>query len=908
MTNTYAARSHSAWFGRTLDALQRRQPAIAELLPALTAQTLDAQVIDRCWATVESLSRPKGSPDTPEGRAAIDPGPALRRMRQLLVMAIIERDVTQQAPLSEVCGAISAWGIRAVEVAMRHAAAELAGVHGRPLDSEGAPQDLLVIGMGKIGGNELNVSSDIDLVFAHRDGGQTENGRLSSGEFFHRAARKLCGTLSDVTEDGFVFRVDTRLRPNGDAGPLVVNLPMLENYFYEQGREWERFAWVKALVIADSGLAGDAARRADEAQLGAIVEPFVYRRYLDFAAIDAMRDLHELIRTESSRRSVRRDTRDGGGIDVKIGRGGIREIEFCAQLFQVVRGGRDALLRDRRTLVTLQTLAQRRLLDPQAVDGLAQAYQLLRRIEHALQYQDDAQTHRLPDDRQIQARIAAMLDMPVDAFTFELANAREHVVTVFDSLLGTPQVATGDETAPPRVLDQASQARINALHEGRRYRLARPDTQRRIDQLLEMALREATRIGAPDDAWLGRLADLLETIAGRPAYLALLVQFPGAFRQLLRMIGQTRWAADYLMRHPIVLDELLDGQVLEPPDYPGWQRVTEAALAALAPVGGQPDIERQMDVLREAHHAQVFRLLAQDLAGRLSVERLSDHLSELADRVLTLSMACAWQQVRHRHRDTPRFAVIAYGKLGGKELGYASDLDLVFLYDDDHENAQPVYAQLAQRLSAWLSTRTAAGQLFEIDLRLRPNGNAGLLVSNLNAFRIYQLESAWTWEHQALTRARFAAGDPAIGERFESLRREILALPRELKTLCEAVGSMRHKMLDAHPNPSGLFDIKHDRGGMVDIEFLVQTLVLGHASQHPELLDNVGNIALLERAAKAGLIDARNAELCAQAYRDFRRMQHLLRLNDARFARVEADTISDQRDAVLRLWRAVLGD
>jgi glutamate-ammonia-ligase adenylyltransferase len=374
------------------------------------------------------------------------------------------------------------------------------------------------------------------------------------------------------------------------------------------------------------------------------------------------------------------------------------------------------------------------------------------------------------------------------------------------------------------------------------------------------------------------------------------------------MIGQTRWAADYLMRHPIVLDELLDGQVLEPPDYPGWQRDTQAALAALAPVGGQPDIERQMDVLREAHHAQVFRLLAQDLAGRLSVERLSDHLSELADRVLTLSMACAWQQVRHRHRDTPRFAVIAYGKLGGKELGYASDLDLVFLYDDEHENAQPAYAQLAQRLSAWLSTRTAAGQLFEIDLRLRPNGNAGLLVSNLNSFRIYQLESAWTWEHQALTRARFAAGDPAIGERFESLRREILALPRDLKTLCEAVGAMRHKMLDAHPNPSGLFDIKHDRGGMVDIEFLVQTLVLGHASQHPELLDNVGNIALLELAAKAGLIDAHDAEKCAQAYRDFRRMQHLLRLNDARFARVEADIISDQRDTVLRLWRAVLGD
>ncbi len=908
MTDTYAARSHSAWFDRTLDALQRRQPAIAALLPSLIAQALDAQVIDRCWARVESLSRPKGSPDTPEGRAASDPGPALRRMRQLLVMAIIERDVTQQASLPEVCGAISAWAIRAVDVALRHAAAELAAVHGRPLDGEGAPQDLLVIGMGKIGGNELNVSSDIDLVFAHRDGGQTEGGRLSSGEFFHRAARKLCGTLSDVTEDGFVFRVDTRLRPNGDAGPLVVTLPMLENYFYEQGREWERFAWVKARVIADSGMAGDAARRADEAQLGAIVEPFVYRRYLDFAAIDAMRDLHELIRTESTRRSMRRDARDGGGIDVKIGRGGIREIEFCAQLFQVVRGGRDALLRDRRTLVTLKTLAQRRLLDPQAVEGLTQAYQLLRRIEHALQYQDDAQTHRLPDDRQVQARIAAMLDMPIDAFAFALANARQHVVTVFDSLLGTPEVAAIDVSSTPMALDEASQARIDALREGRRYRLARPDTQRRIDQLLDMALRESSATGSTHEEWLGRLADLLETIAGRPAYLALLVQFPQAYRQLLRMIGQTRWAADYLMRHPIVLDELLDGQVLEPPDYPSWERDTQAALAALAPVGGQPDIERQMDVLREAHHAQVFRLLAQDLAGRLSVERLSDHLSELADRVLTLAMSSAWQQLRHRHRDTPRFAVIAYGKLGGKELGYASDLDLVFLYDDDDDNAQPTYALLAQRLSAWLSTRTAAGQLFEIDLRLRPNGNAGLLVSSLNGFRTYQTESAWTWEHQALTRARFAAGDADIGERFESLRRKILALPRDLRTLNQAVGAMRRKMLEAHPNAGGLFDIKHDRGGMVDIEFLVQTLVLGHASQYPELLDNVGNIALLERAAKAGLIDAHDAELCAQAYRDFRRLQHLLRLNDARFARVETDSIREQRDTVLRLWRAVLGD
>jgi glutamate-ammonia-ligase adenylyltransferase len=315
-----------------------------------------------------------------------------------------------------------------------------------------------------------------------------------------------------------------------------------------------------------------------------------------------------------------------------------------------------------------------------------------------------------------------------------------------------------------------------------------------------------------------------------------------------------------------------------------------------------------MDVLREAHHAQVFRVLAQDLAGRLSVERLSDHLSEIADRVLAVVLDTAWRQLRGIHREIPRFTVVAYGKLGGKELGYASDLDLVFVFDDDDERAPPLYAQLAQRLSAWLSTRTAAGLLFEIDLRLRPNGNAGLLVSSLRAFETYQRESAWVWEHQALTRARYAAGDPALGARFEALRREILAMPRAAPALRDEVRTMRRKMLEGHPNRSALFDVKHDPGGMVDIEFLVQYLVLAHAATHPQLLENVGNIALLDRAAQAGLIDATAAADCAQAYRDLRRLQHVLRLNDARFARVEPATVAAQSAAVKSLWRAVIGD
>jgi glutamate-ammonia-ligase adenylyltransferase len=923
VTDGFAARSGSAWFGRTLDALARRQPAVAALLPEMVEQPLDDAAVSACWARVAALSTPAGAP---AGGLAPDPGPALRRARQLLVLAIIERDVRQQAPLAEVCGAISAWARLATAVALRHAAGELAAVRGRPLDEEGRPQDLLVVGMGKLGGDELNVSSDIDLVFVHRSGGETEGaarGPVSSGEFFHRVARRAAGLLSDVTEDGFVFRVDTRLRPNGDSGPLVCTLPMLEQYFFEQGREWERFAWLKGVVVADSGLAGDEARRRDEASLAEIVRPFVFRRYLDFAAFGALRELHALIRAEADRRDVRRDSRDGGGFDVKLGRGGIREIEFCAQLFQIVRGGRDPGLRDRRTLATLVALAQRRLLEPAAAAGLADAYGLLRRVEHAVQYQEDAQTHRLPDDPVVRARIGSMLALTPEAFDAALAAARAHVEGVFDALLSEP-ARDGDAPASAEGvalgLDAAGQARITALREGRRYRLARPETQRLIEQLLERALREGAPSGAPtpagppdalrapDGAWLGRLADLLETVAGRPAYLALLVQYPAAFRRVLSMIGQAKWAAEYLTRHPVVLDELLDGQILEPADYPAWERELRAALAATTTTAGEPDVERQMDMLREAHHSQVFRLLAQDLAGTLTVERLSDHLSELADRVLSIVIERAWTQVRHAHRPVPRFAVIAYGKHGGKELGYASDLDLVFVYEDDDERAQPAYAQLAQRLSAWLQTRTAAGLLFEIDLRLRPNGDAGLPVVALAAFETYQRESAWVWEHQALTRARFAAGDAAIGERFETLRREVLRTPRDAAALAAEVRAMRRKMMDGHPNRSALFDVKHDAGGMVDIEFLVQYLVLAHSATHPELLDDAGNIALLERAAKAGLIDAPAAADCAQAYRDFRRLQHVLRLNDARYARVAPQTVAAQRAAVRELWGAVLGD
>ena len=910
----YRAESFSGWFRRSLGALQARGEARAEdleLLDAWAARPLAPPAIESAVTAYVDAARAAAERALDPDAAAPAVGSALRRVRQCLLMALMERDVGGQATLDEVCTAMTSFAAAATRESLGQAARTLTVQFGRPLDGAGDAQDLLAVGMGKGGADELNVSSDLDLVFVFRDQGETEGvpgeggeprpgSRIASSDFMHRLARQAIALLAEATADGFVFRVDTRLRPNGDSGPLVASLPMLEDYFYSQGREWERFAWLKGHVLADSGTAGADARRRDEAALFEIVRPFVFRRYLDFRAFDAMRDLHAMIRAEVARR----DARGAGSTDVKLGRGGIREIEFTAQLFQIVRGGRDPGLRDRRTLATLSAVAERGLLPASDAARLSQAYALLRRTEHALQYREDAQTHRLPADPSERALIAQMLGMSAAEFEQALETARNDVQRVFDALLRSPEEQAPDEAAGAEGgngVPEAVRQRLEALRGGARYRNAREDTRAALEVLLTRALAETV-----DEKALSRLIELIETVIGRPAYLSLLSQFPQAQARVMKLLGKAKWAADYLIRHPIVLDELLDGQVLEAADYAAWERSVREALA-ITTRDGAPDVEQQMDIVREAHHAQVFRLLVQDLEGLHTVERLSDYLSELADRVLSIAIDHVWPLVRNRHRERPRFAAIAYGRLGGKELGYASDLDLVFIYDDDDERAPEAYAQLSQRLSTWLSARTAAGMLFEIDLRLRPNGNAGLLVSSLKAFRGYQRESAWVWEHQALTRARFAAGDASIGAAFEQERRAILAQPRDPETLRREVVEMRKKMHDGHPNRGKLFDIKHDDGGMVDIEFTVQYLVLAHSHAHPELLDNAGNIALLGRAGAAGLIDPALAARVAQAYRQFRQMQHTLRLNDAQYARVEPDSAAELREDVRRLWNQVMG-
>ncbi len=828
---------------------------------------------------------------------------ALRRLRQRVFLRVMARDLAGLADLDEVCATMSDLAETAIAAALKLLDAKLAAEFGTPCDAGGVAQTLIVVGMGKLGGRELNVSSDIDLVFVYPEDGATRGAAhsLSNHEYFTRLGRRVIALLAEPTADGMVFRVDMRLRPNGESGPLVTSYAALETYFVTQGRAWERYAWIKARPVT-----GEA---RDHAGLEAIRRPFVFRKYLDYASLTAMRQLHAEVRREVARREL--------ADHIKLGPGGIREIEFIAQAVQLVRGGRDPALTARPTRAVLALLAERRLLPEAAARELAQDYVFLRNLEHRLQYLDDAQTHRLPDSDEDRARVAAMagfagwteceahlaqVRMRVSRHFDEAFTEEDTGKSEFDGLWQDDAQAIASLLARHGYADpQACAQRLAATRASQRYTLLPDESRRRFDALVPRMVAAAAKTGSPD-ATLARGLDLIEAVARRAAYLALLAEHPQALERVARMIGASSWAAQFVTHHPLLLDELLDHRMLYAD--PDWQAFGAELRAQLDLFEG--DAERQMNALREAHQAQVFRLLANDLAGLLTVERLADHLSRLADLVLEITLRLVWSQLGRKHRDVPRFAVIAYGKLGGKELGYASDLDIIFLYDDSDEAAPETYVRLAQRLNNWLTSRTSSGALFETDLRLRPSGASGLLVSSIEAFRQYQDKQAWVWEHQALTRARYCAGDAAVGAQFEAIRVTILTRERDPNALAQQVSEMREKMRAAHPNRSGLFDVKHDRGGMIDIEFIVQFLVLAHSHRHQALTENLGNIALLKIAADLGLVPMQLAEKCREAYREFRRLQHSLRLNGARYARVPPEQVSVHADAVKALWKTVL--
>ena len=823
---------------------------------------------------------------------------ALRALRKRVALRLMVRDLSGRADLGEVMTGITQLAELAIQEALRYLDGWLQASHGTPIgEDSGARQNLIVVAMGKLGGSELNVSSDVDLVYLYSEEGKTSGPtQCSNHEYFTRLGQKLTQALSEPTPDGHVFRVDLRLRPYGESGPVVSSFAMLEQYFLTQGREWERYAWIKGRALS-----GDAAG------LSALARPFVYRKYLDYGAFASMRELHAQIRREVARREL--------ADNIKLGPGGIREIEFIAQVFQLIRGGKEASLQLRPTRAALDAIAARNLLPASIVRELHAAYAFLRNLEHRLQYLDDAQTQALPVSDTERALIAQAMGMhDWETFKTQLDLHRARVEAHFERIFSTGEQAV-DASSPWNMESDATQAlaqlgyaepsaaaeQLKRLKHSQRYLHLPAGSRARFDILMPRIIVEAAHHGTPVET-LARVIALMEAISRRESYLALLAEYPGTLAHVARLCGASPWAADYLTQHPILLDELLDQRALmEKRDWPLLARRLRETLDDF------PGTERQLDTLRHFKHAQTFHLLAQDLEGVLPLERLSDELTALAECILEEVLRLAWASLTRKHGDTPRFAVIGYGKLGGKELGYASDLDIVFLYDDANAAAAENYARLAQRINSWLATLTPAGILYETDLRLRPDGASGLLVSAIAAFSQYQREKAWVWEHQALTRARFVAGDAQTGAQFERIRREVICLPRDPIVLRREVRAMRKKMHDAHPNNSGLFDLKHDPGGIIDVEFLVQYLVLAHAHTHPGLADNSGNLALLARAAEQGLVAPARAEAVRTAYRLFRTLQHRERLQGKQEARVAPERTAPHVENVKQLWEEILG-
>ncbi len=898
--------------------VQRLRRRYADALPLLPAGAPARATMEAAYAALRAAGRPTGD--------------ALRIVRQLVMERLIARDCDEGAPLEEVLGAVTALAEFALDVACRDAFDELDAVHGAPRAADGQRAQLWIVGMGKLGARELNVSSDIDLIYLYDQDGDTAGdaqgrGVIANQDYFGRAVKRIYQLVGDTTEHGFVFRVDLALRPNGNSGPSVVSLDALEEYFQVQGREWERFAWLKSRVVAPTAAVESGSAQA----LRGVVLPFVFRRYLDYSVFDALRSLHRQIREQAMRRSAGRPERAN---DVKLSRGGIREIEFIVQLLQVVRGGQFPELRTRPTLDALQRLARAGLMPQATADELDRAYRFLRQVEHRIQYLDDQQTHMLPVADEDLRWIAATLGFPdCCAFLEKLDTCREFVAQEFDTLLGGEKRCTGGQcqrggtgprTAPQdlgellaslpapfaeRVRQWADNPRIAALRDEARARLRQlvVRTGRWLQEAESAPADE--RCAHPVEGAL-RWADWIEPLLRRESYLALLVERPGVHERLLRLLGAARWPARYLLQHPGVIDELASPDMLAARfsalEFEGELEARHRSLSRT----GEADEEALMNLLRRAHHAEVFRILARDLEGRLTVEQVADDLSALADTVLAITARWCWPHVRNRHREQPRFAVIGYGKLGGKELGYGSDLDIVFVYDDEDERAPEVYAAYVRKLINWLTIKTREGDLFEIDTALRPNGNSGLLTITFDAYEKYQLgrgsNTAWTWEHQAMTRARFVLGSAELGARFNDVRRAVIAAPRDRGALRQEIVTMREKVRAAHPVRAGRFDVKHSPGGMVDAEFAVQYLVLACAGEVPALLDNVGNIALLQRAEAAGLLPEGMGRAAGDAYRVLRRVQHSARLDEAP-TQVAPDGLARERAAMLALWGAVFG-
>jgi glutamate-ammonia-ligase adenylyltransferase len=843
-------------------------------------------------------------------------GPALRILRQWSMARLLTLDCDQGASLETITLGVTHLAEMALDEACQQAFHDLDERHGAPMLASGERAEFWVIGMGKLGARELNVSSDIDLIYVYDEDGETLGnaqgiGKISVQEYFSRAVKALFTLIGETTEHGFVFRMDLALRPNGNSGPSVVSLGALEEYLLVQGREWERFAWMKSRVIAPRS----ALQNGSAAKLRSVILPFVFRRYLDYNVFESLRTLHQQIRDHAAKRSAGHPERAN---DVKLSRGGIREIEFTVQLLQVVRGGQFPELRTRPTLDAIQRVAKAGLMPAETAQALTQAYVFLRKVEHRIQYLDDQQTHVLPTQDDDLKWIASTMGYAASHdFLTELDAHREVVAHEFDILLGGDRQCkpceTGAASERPEleaILDLfqgEARARLAHWQDSPKVKSLRDDARGRLMRLLQRTAQWLQEGRVEEDAVV-RMADWMEPLMRRESYLAMMLERPAVHERLLRLLGAAKWPARYLVQHPGVIDELANGDVLQQrfvaQDFESELQARREALKRTL----EDDEENLLNLLRRAHHAEVFRTLARDVEGRLTVEQVADDLSAMADAVLRVTAEWCWSCLKNRHREEPLFGIVAYGKLGGKELGYGSDLDIVFVYEDPDERAPEVYGAFVRKLINWFTVKTSEGDLFEIDTALRPNGSSGLLVTTFAAFEDYQQQrgsnTAWTWEHQAMTRARFVMGHEAMASQFDQVRRSVISAPRDEASLKSEIVTMRNRVRTAHTTKPDLFDVKHSPGGMVDAEFAVQYLVLMHACAHPELADNVGNIALLQRAEVAGLLSKDVGMKASAAYRELRRVQHKARLNEAPTQVPQAE-LQMERDAILKLWQAV---
>ena len=912
---------------------------IDSLLQSISGYSRFVQRIRRRYSDDLALL-PAGAPVAQCMQVALDAllksglplGAALRVLRQLVMerLVVLDCDGTLAHPrdLAVVTRAMTELAELALNAAINHSQQMLDEQHGAPVAPSGDRAQLWIVGMGKLGARELNVSSDIDLIYIYDHDGQTAGrkngdgrGKISNHEYFSNQVKAIYKLIGEVTEHGFVFRVDLALRPHGGSGPAAMSLNALEDYFQAQGREWERFAWLKSRVVAPLGCVQSGNAQA----LRTAVLPFVFRRYLDYSVFDALRVLHQQIRAHAAKRSAGRPERAN---DVKMSRGGIREIEFTVQLLQVVRGGQFPELRTRPTVDALTRLAKAGLMDSATANALAAAYDFLRHAEHRIQYLDDQQTHALPTRDDDLAWIAKSMGYGDSCqFLHALDAHREFVAGEFDKLLGgkpeckgcnkgATQNDAGQVTAPllDDVLAHLSgqwpeqfRARLVQWRQHPKVLALRDESRARLAQLVQRTAVWLSDGSASEEAAL-RIMDWIEPLLRRESYLALLLERPVVHQRLLRLLGAAKWPARYLLHHPGVIDELASSDMLlERFDPAAFKDELKQRLESIRRTG-EDDEETCLNLLRRAHHAEVFRTLSRDVEGILTVEQVADDLSALAEAVLSLTLDWCWRRLKGKHIESPQLAIIAYGKLGGKELGYGSDLDIVFVYEDEHEQAAVVYAALVRKLINWLTVKTSEGDLFEIDTALRPNGNSGLLVTSFNAYANYQQQrgsnTAWTWEHQAMTRARFILGNDSMREQFETIRAGVITAPRDIALLKNEIVAMRKKVSAARPVKTALFDVKHSPGGMVDAEFAVQFLVLSQSGANPSLADNVGNIALLIRSEQVGLLPQGVGQAAASAYRELRRVQHHARLNEAP-TQVGLNELTSEREAIQVLWRAV---